>query len=74
MSASTLSEMIGRKVALQPQGQHFKGLCPFHAERTPSFTVNDERGFFHCFGCGAHGGLQEFEAKMAERGAPSGGQ
>ena len=63
-----LSEIIGRKVALQPQGAHFKGLCPFHAEKTPSFTVNDTRGFFHCYGCGAHGGLADFAERLAQLG------
>jgi DNA primase len=69
MSTPALSELIGRKVALQPQGANFKGLCPFHAERTPSFTVNNERGFFHCYGCGAHGDLQGFAEKLTELGA-----
>ena len=36
-------------------GREFKACCPFHNEKTPSFTVNDEKGFYHCFGCGAHG-------------------
>jgi DNA primase len=69
MSGPALSEMIGRKVALQGNGSTFKGLCPFHAERTPSFTVNDDRGFFHCYGCGAHGDLQGFAEKLTELGA-----
>ncbi len=50
-----LSDLIGRKVKLTHKGREFTGLCPFHKEKTPSFTVNDDKGFYHCFGCGAHG-------------------
>jgi DNA primase len=48
-------DLVGQFVNLKRAGQHWKGLCPFHAERTPSFTVNPKRGIFHCFGCGAGG-------------------
>ena len=51
----TLSGVIGRTTRLQKAGREFKACCPFHNEKTPSFTVNDEKGFYHCFGCGAHG-------------------
>jgi len=50
-----LSALIGRTVKLQRAGREWKACCPFHNEKTPSFTVNDEKGFYHCFGCGAHG-------------------
>ncbi len=50
-----LSDLIGRKVRLTHKGKEHTGLCPFHKEKTPSFTVNDDKGFYHCFGCGAHG-------------------
>ena len=50
-----LSDLIGTSVRLRRRGRLYVGLCPFHVERTPSFTINDQRGFFHCFGCGAHG-------------------
>lgn len=50
-----VSQVVGRRVALRRHGREFMGLCPFHKEKTPSFTVNDEKGFYHCFGCGAHG-------------------
>lgn len=50
-----VSEVVGQKVALRRAGREFIGLCPFHKEKSPSFSVNDEKGFFHCFGCGAHG-------------------
>jgi len=55
-----VSKVVGRVVELKKQGREFTGLCPFHAERTPSFTVNDGKGFYHCFGCGAHGGAIDF--------------
>jgi DNA primase len=50
-----LSALIGRTVKLQRAGREWKACCPFHNEKTPSFTVNDEKGFFHCFGCSKHG-------------------
>jgi DNA primase len=50
-----LAEMIGRHTRLVKRGREYSGLCPFHNEKSPSFTVNEEKGFFHCFGCGAHG-------------------
>ena len=59
-----LSDSIGRRVPLTRKGREFAGLCPFHKEKTPSFTVNDEKGFFHCFGCGAHGDVIGFEMRM----------
>jgi DNA primase len=55
-----LSDVIARRVALKKRGREHLGLCPFHKEKTPSFTVNEEKGFFHCFGCGAHGDVIEF--------------
>lgn len=51
----TLSGVIGRTTRLTKAGREYKACCPFHNEKTPSFTVNDEKGFYHCFGCGAHG-------------------
>lgn len=50
-----LADLIGRRVKLVKRGREHSGLCPFHSEKTPSFTVSEEKGFFHCFGCGAHG-------------------
>lgn len=52
---TTLSALIGRSVKITRAGREYKACCPFHNEKTPSFTINDEKGFFHCFGCGAHG-------------------
>jgi len=54
-SRLTLSSVIGRTTRLTKAGHEFKACCPFHNEKSPSFTVNDEKGFYHCFGCGAHG-------------------
>ena len=52
---TTLSTLIGRTVKVTKAGREFKACCPFHNEKTPSFTINDEKGFYHCFGCSAHG-------------------
>ncbi len=60
----TLSEVIGRKVALKRKGREYAGLCPFHNEKTPSFWVNDQKAFFHCFGCGAHGDAIGFTMRI----------
>jgi DNA primase len=51
----TLSGVISRTTRLTKAGHEFKACCPFHNEKSPSFTVNDAKGFYHCFGCGAHG-------------------
>lgn len=50
-----LSDLVKLKLDLTQTGREWKGLCPFHEETNPSFTVNNEKGFYHCFGCGAHG-------------------
>ncbi len=55
-----LSEVIGRSLTLRKAGREFHALCPFHNEKTPSFTINDEKAFYHCFGCGAHGDVINF--------------
>jgi DNA primase len=54
-SRITLSTLIGRTVKVTRAGREYKACCPFHNEKTPSFTINDEKGFYHCFGCSAHG-------------------
>ena len=56
----SLVDVIGRRVPLQKKGQNYWGCCPFHNEKTPSFSVNEEKGFYHCFGCGAHGDIISF--------------
>ena len=50
-----IGEVIGRRVEIKKAGKEFKACCPFHNEKTPSFTISPEKGFYHCFGCGAHG-------------------
>src|SRR5438046_6438000 len=55
-----LSAVIAPSVKLIRAGREFKACCPFHNEKTPSFTVNDDKGFYHCFGCGAHGDAIRF--------------
>ena len=59
-SRISLAEIIGEKVKLQKRGREYTGLCPFHQEKTPSFTINESKGFYHCFGCGAHGDAVKF--------------
>ena len=54
-NATTLSDFLRKRVTLKKRGHEWSGLCPFHKEKTPSFYVNDAKGFYHCFGCGAHG-------------------
>ena len=56
----TLSSVIMPSVKLIRAGREWKACCPFHNEKTPSFTVNDDKGFYHCFGCGAHGDAIRF--------------
>ena len=63
-----LSSVIGPSVKLVRAGREFKACCPFHNEKTPSFTINDEKGFYHCFGCGAHGDAIRFLTD--QRGLP----
>jgi len=55
-----LVQVISRRVKLLKAGREWKGCCPFHNEKTPSFYVNEDKGFYHCFGCGAHGDVIRF--------------
>lgn len=55
-----LVDIIAKRVKLTRKGHEYQGLCPFHKEKTPSFTVNEEKGFYHCFGCQANGGAIDF--------------
>ncbi|WP_282039453.1 DNA primase [Halomonas alimentaria] len=53
-------EVVGERVQLKKAGRNYSGLCPFHQEKTPSFTVSADKQFYHCFGCGAHGNALRF--------------
>ncbi len=64
----SVADVVGAKVKLVRKGKEYMGLCPFHNEKTPSFTVNEAKGFYHCFGCGAHGDIIKFE--MEANGLP----
>ena len=55
-----IAEVVGERVQLKRSGSNYHGLCPFHGEKTPSFTVAADKQFYHCFGCGAHGSAIRF--------------
>ncbi|WP_148861547.1 DNA primase [Marinobacter fonticola] len=55
-----LAELIGSRITLKKAGGNYKARCPFHDEKTPSFNVRPDKGFYHCFGCGAHGDAISF--------------
>lgn len=67
---SSIIEVVSQHVALKRVGRNHVGLCPFHAEKTPSFTVNEERGIFHCFGCGVGGDVFGFVMRVEGVGFP----
>ncbi|MDR1206953.1 MAG: DNA primase [Rickettsiales bacterium] len=64
----SIVDIVGRKVPLVKKGQNFWGCCPFHNEKTPSFSVNEQKGFYHCFGCGEHGDIIGFTMKTQNMG------
>ncbi|MFN9973387.1 MAG: CHC2 zinc finger domain-containing protein, partial [Phycisphaerae bacterium] len=55
IARTDIVDIVGRHVALRKGGANLLGLCPFHGEKSPSFTVSPAKQFYHCFGCGAHG-------------------
>src|SRR4249919_4243271 len=57
---ANILQVVQEYVPLKRAGRTYKGLCPFHSEKTPSFTVDPEKGFFHCFGCKAGGDVFKF--------------
>ncbi|HWI28029.1 MAG TPA: DNA primase [Stellaceae bacterium] len=61
----SLADIVGRRVRLIKRGREYVGLCPFHKEKTPSFNVVEDKGFYHCFGCGAHGDVIGFTMQTA---------
>ena len=70
IARADLLEVIGTRVALKKAGSNHKGLCPFHDEKTPSFTVSPEKGFYKCFGCGAYGNAIDFIMQYENRSFP----
>jgi DNA primase len=65
-----LVDLVSERTALRKRGRSHLGLCPFHAENTPSFSVSEERGFFHCFGCGASGDAFAWVMRMEQLSFP----
>ena len=59
-----VSDIVGATVQLKRRGREFVGLSPFSKEKTPSFTINDEKGFYHCFSSGEHGNIFDFLVKV----------
>src|SRR5438105_8917725 len=55
LARADVVEIVGRYVQLKKGGANYLGLCPFHSEKSPSFSVSPAKQFYHCFGCGAHG-------------------
>src|SRR5882762_1950917 len=64
----SLAAVVGRSVRLVRRGRDYVGLCPFHKEKSPSFNVVEDKGFFHCFGCGAHGDVIGFAMQSGNLG------
>ncbi len=65
-----VSDIVGKRVRLTRAGREFKACCPFHNEKSPSFYVNDDKQFFHCFGCGAHGSVIDFVMRHDNQSFP----
>ncbi|MFH1077036.1 MAG: DNA primase [Pseudomonadota bacterium] len=70
LHAANITDVISEYVTLKKTGRNFTGLCPFHAEKTPSFTVNEEKQLFHCFGCGLGGNVFSFLVRYHQIGFP----
>ncbi|ENB7488833.1 CHC2 zinc finger domain-containing protein [Citrobacter koseri] len=65
---SDILKTVGSSVHLDRQGRNYVGFCPFHSEKTPSFTVDPAAQTFRCLGCGAHGDAEEFAKLLLEKG------
>ena len=70
VARANLLDVIGARVVLKKAGANYKGLCPFHSEKTPSFSVSPDKGFYHCFGCGVHGNAIDFVMRYENRSFP----
>ena len=68
--AADIYQTVSQQVALKRAGAQYKGLCPFHQEKTPSFTIDQTRGTYHCFGCGEHGDSITFLTKTMQMSFP----
>ncbi|MBT8136292.1 MAG: DNA primase [Gammaproteobacteria bacterium] len=68
IARTDIAEVIGARVRLKKAGREFKACCPFHEEKTPSFTVSPTKQFYHCFGCGVHGTALGFIMEYEGRG------
>jgi DNA primase len=66
----SLAEVVGRHVRLIKRGREYVALCPFHNEKTPSFSVVEDKGFYHCFGCGVHGDVIGFTMQKSNLSFP----
>lgn len=66
LAATNIVDVVGSRIEIKKKGKNYSSCCPFHDEKTPSFTVSREKQFFHCFGCGAHGDaiafLQQYDS------------
>src|SRR6476660_2945299 len=60
----SITEVVGQRVHLRKTGREYTGRCPFHADKTPSFSVSEEKGLFYCFGCGESGDVFNFIMKL----------
>ena len=60
LSRTNLIEIISERIEIKKTGKDCKALCPFHDEKSPSFSISEVKGFYHCFGCGAHGTAVSF--------------
>ena len=67
LSTVDIVEIVSKQVPLKKSGHEYSGLCPFHEEKTPSFTVSQKKQFYHCFGCHAHGNAIDFVMKTTQQ-------
>lgn len=70
LNRTDIVEVIGARLSLKKAGSNYQALCPFHTEKTPSFTVSADKQFYHCFGCGAHGHAIRFLMEYDRLGFP----